>query len=666
MKIKLKRSNQLVDGSAKQPPLDSMEYGELAVNFNSADPSIFVRASDGAGTDEIIKIAGVSTDDGGVGTTTLIADGTDGAPETADYDAGTLWFNSAETDGGLYILYQDEDPAAGKKWIQIASNVTGGGDGGSGPTLNSTDDLAEGTTNLYFPEANQDGKLYGRQNGAWAEVVIPDAPDVPNTTDDLTEGSTNLYWKEAPTDGKQYARQLSQWREVVATGGEDLDIVPKVRALFTATAGQTEFTLTGDDEFTSGTEQVFLNGALLDVRTEYTTADSNKVTLTQPALEGDIVEIYCINALPTDDITYTYPTGVEQSLQDKLQQSVNILDFGPVNTREIAATTLVTALTSTPESISISQEIDFSPTIDEAEIILLNIDRLFFTAYNTIFLPDGVIELDDTIYMSNPTLRYLNIEGQEVRVGNATSASITGGSSGAYELTISGGNFGSAYKSGAYAYVIETAGDDIDSNAIKGAFRIVSANNTEIVVDYPFVGNQSDLPNLTNVTSVSCRVIRSVIKFTEDCIGLRVDCIAGNFDSIAFEGTRTNEAPADGPADGIQVGTASDTFKTGLNESEAHITGGAYFRYVSANYFKNNGWQILGGNCKLNICSAAGNGWRGIQSANGAAVLSKFATCIGNGASGFQAEHTASLTAIGTISAGNEGQGYYCHIKCCY
>ena len=45
MKIQLKRSNVLEGGKAKQPTAAQMEYGELAVNYNTADPTIFIKDS---------------------------------------------------------------------------------------------------------------------------------------------------------------------------------------------------------------------------------------------------------------------------------------------------------------------------------------------------------------------------------------------------------------------------------------------------------------------------------------------------------------------------------------------------------------------------------------------------------------------------------------------
>ncbi|MAL82724.1 MAG: hypothetical protein CMF11_00015 [Idiomarina sp.] len=56
MKIQLKRSSVLEDGSAKQPLADQLEYGELAVNYAAADPTIFLKDS----SNNIIQIAGAN------------------------------------------------------------------------------------------------------------------------------------------------------------------------------------------------------------------------------------------------------------------------------------------------------------------------------------------------------------------------------------------------------------------------------------------------------------------------------------------------------------------------------------------------------------------------------------------------------------------------------
>jgi len=54
MKIQLKRSSVLVSGSAKTPSADQLEYGELAVNFSTTDPSIFMKDSN----NQVVRISG--------------------------------------------------------------------------------------------------------------------------------------------------------------------------------------------------------------------------------------------------------------------------------------------------------------------------------------------------------------------------------------------------------------------------------------------------------------------------------------------------------------------------------------------------------------------------------------------------------------------------------
>ena len=69
MRIQLKRSSTLLeDGSAKPPSSTQMEYGELAVNFNAADPAIFFKDTDSS----IVRIGGAGSI--GQGTATIDLD----------------------------------------------------------------------------------------------------------------------------------------------------------------------------------------------------------------------------------------------------------------------------------------------------------------------------------------------------------------------------------------------------------------------------------------------------------------------------------------------------------------------------------------------------------------------------------------------------------------
>ena len=64
MKIQLKRSNVLDGGVAKQPTPAQMEYGEIAVNYNAADPVLFIKDS----ADGIIRVSnlGPEANDGAI------------------------------------------------------------------------------------------------------------------------------------------------------------------------------------------------------------------------------------------------------------------------------------------------------------------------------------------------------------------------------------------------------------------------------------------------------------------------------------------------------------------------------------------------------------------------------------------------------------------------
>ena len=76
------------------------------------------------------------------------------------------------------------------------------------------------------------------------------------------------------------------------------------RQTFTATAGQTVFTVT--NLFTDGTESVYLNGILLVRTSDYTTSNSNTITLGSAAVVNDIVEVVGITLIsPTNTYTQT-------------------------------------------------------------------------------------------------------------------------------------------------------------------------------------------------------------------------------------------------------------------------------------------------------------------------------------------------------------------------
>ena len=102
MKIQLKRSNQLQDygngNEAKRPSAAQMEYGELAVNYNTADPAIFMEDSAG----NIVRIAGVGAEGGFSGDYNDLTN----KPTIPTVGDGEITINQGGTEKGKFTVNQ--------------------------------------------------------------------------------------------------------------------------------------------------------------------------------------------------------------------------------------------------------------------------------------------------------------------------------------------------------------------------------------------------------------------------------------------------------------------------------------------------------------------------------------------------------------------------------
>lgn len=134
MKIQLKRSNVLAGGTAKAPTVSQTEYGELCVNYNAADPVIFIKDSNNqiirltnqyqtVSWDEIINkpapptipdvYDGAITIEAGDG---LIATGDNASANQAIDTVRTL---TAEADPGYAIDIYSTGIRFGDSWVKI-------------------------------------------------------------------------------------------------------------------------------------------------------------------------------------------------------------------------------------------------------------------------------------------------------------------------------------------------------------------------------------------------------------------------------------------------------------------------------------------------------------------------------------------------------------------
>lgn len=78
----------------------------------------------------------------------------------------------------------------------------------------------------------------------------------------------------------------------------DVDIFSEnvvIRKTFTATNNQSIFTLT--DPMSIGTEQVYLNGVMLVKDVDYTANSSTQITLSSPADENDVLDIFSLTPI---------------------------------------------------------------------------------------------------------------------------------------------------------------------------------------------------------------------------------------------------------------------------------------------------------------------------------------------------------------------------------
>lgn len=121
---------------------------------------------------------------------------------------------------------------------------------GDGDLDNTSIDLAEvpddGTGVLQRTSFDE----YGRKTGTASA-----------TTDDLTEGTTNLYWKEAPTDGQLYGRQNATWQPVI-TGGFVPYFIPDAQVFTVPTYQQA---LYSQEIILDGSAMIVLEGILIEV-----------------------------------------------------------------------------------------------------------------------------------------------------------------------------------------------------------------------------------------------------------------------------------------------------------------------------------------------------------------------------------------------------------------
>jgi len=188
----------------------------------------------------------------------------------------------------------------------------------------------------------------------------------PTTLADLVTGAK--YQADAPTSPS--VGQI--WIESDSTSDSfDPNLVR--RQAFTATAGQTVFTTTVN--FIEGYEQVYFNGLLLLRTTDYTTSNSNTVTLGAAAAVNDIIEVVTITNLnSTNTYTQSEITGYLANKKTEISSSISG-DTGLLAGRRYFVTSASDLTLTLPGSPAVNDEIQILDASGNASTYNITVNR---------------------------------------------------------------------------------------------------------------------------------------------------------------------------------------------------------------------------------------------------------------------------------------------------
>ncbi|YCT77693.1 hypothetical protein QV000_07475 [Stenotrophomonas maltophilia] len=158
------------------------------------------------GADGVTTFGLANVADSGAGS--LLAITRDGKGRVTGTKAATITGTAQQIDvangnatAGLPTISLADLPnsGAGSALVKITRDVKGRISGTQSAT---TDDLPAGSTNQYFPEAPNDGQVYGRKNLAW--TVVASGGFGPPPTDGSPYIGLNGAWEKANTAGSRF------------------------------------------------------------------------------------------------------------------------------------------------------------------------------------------------------------------------------------------------------------------------------------------------------------------------------------------------------------------------------------------------------------------------------------------------------------------------------
>jgi len=204
--------------------------------------------------------------------TIVVHDGvTEGGIPLARSDSQELDITTDDVTEGTSNLYWIEAPLDNEQYVRRNGSWVIGdftdydtSDFTTDFNAKTTDNLTEGSSNLYFTDIRarnaftfQDDISFNQSTGELSVITYKssnfDTDFSGKSTDDLSEGTTNLYFIEAPADGGQYVRQNSSWVEVDLSGASvDLGATTGPSSITITNTGGTNATIVGASSTNAG------------------------------------------------------------------------------------------------------------------------------------------------------------------------------------------------------------------------------------------------------------------------------------------------------------------------------------------------------------------------------------------------------------------------------
>lgn len=352
--------------------------------------------------------------------------------------------------------------------------------------------------------------------------------------------------------------------------------------------------------------------------------------------------------------------SVERSLQDRLEDNPTVADYGAAVSPADSTDAFLNAIAGNREKIVVDG--NYEITIDsnsDADTILQAINRFDVRGFLTIKLGAGDWTVSSFVDITNPSAINISIEGVDNTETSVTAIGTVTGAQGNYNVPLTIASVADI-SIGSYIIIIpSTLTGTGRFKELGGCWKVTNVVGNVVTIKHTH--QQSSFPTMT-VTNGSVFPITSILRWGLGKRGIAIfgtslfqiiNCVlAGSFNI-------STGAKADGPDDGLQVGSASNTSDTGLNESHSILAGGMFLGRVGIVEWTNNGLQVSGGNVRGSANGFCSNGWRGAQAADAGSAISKFSGFCGNGASGCEAESVGFFNMAGGSASGNAQQGVF-------